>query len=400
MKHVFVNRYFHPDISATSQMLSDLAFHLAAEDEVHVVTSRQRYEDARVPLPSRETIHAVHVHRVWTTRFGRSTLAGRALDYLTFYLSAAWRLAALASKGDTVVALTDPPVISIPAMVVAKWRRARLINWLHDIFPETAAALGMRTLRGVLGRPLRWLRDCSLRTASANVALGDGMASIVRSRGVPAHRVHVVHNWADGDAIRPVIATDNPLRSAWKLQDRFVVGYSGNMGRAHDLDVVMRAANRLRERDDLAFLFVGEGHRKAALERSAQASGLRNVIFRPYQPRELLPQSLTAADCHIVSLLPQLEGLIVPSKLYGVLAAGRPVIFIGSSQGEIARLLRQYDFGACVEDGDDDELAKVIARWSSHREEAIRLGENGRKLLERRFDRRVGLAAWSAILRA
>src|SRR5579863_5484587 len=135
---IFVNRFFFPDHSATSQMLSDLAFHLAGTGrEVHVVTSTQIYDDPKASLPSREIINDVNVHRVSSTQFGRAALLGRSIDYLSFYRSV-WRcLMEIARPGDTIVAKTDPPLVSVVAMAVARRKGARLINWLQDIFPET-----------------------------------------------------------------------------------------------------------------------------------------------------------------------------------------------------------------------------------------------------------------------
>src|SRR5512140_1118252 len=163
MRIIFLNRYFYPDHSATSQMLSDLAFFLAgAGHEVCVVTSRQRYDDAGAVLPARERIDGVEVHRVRTTRFGRDNLVGRAADYATFYLAAGWRLWRIARVGDVVVAKTDPPLISVVASVVARWRRAPLVNWVQDVFPEVAEALGVRALKGPQAALLRWLRNRAL----------------------------------------------------------------------------------------------------------------------------------------------------------------------------------------------------------------------------------------------
>src|SRR5882762_1434401 len=158
-KIVFVNRFFFPDQSATSQILTDLAFYLAGSGhDVHVVTSRQRYEEPRASLPSAEVVKGVKIHRIWTSRFGRDKLLGRTADYLSFYLSAGWRLLHLAARDDTLVAKTDPPLISIVAAVVARLRGARLVNWVQDVFPETAMALGVTGMRGWLGSVLQRMR--------------------------------------------------------------------------------------------------------------------------------------------------------------------------------------------------------------------------------------------------
>ena len=142
---IFLNRFFYPDHAATSQLLSDLAFALAdGGREVHVITSRQRYDEPESLLPARERIRGVEVHRVWTSRFGRNWLPGRTMDYLTFYTSAAWTLFRLAHSDHVIVAKTDPPLISAVAAMVARLRGARLVNWLQDLFPEVAVASGLR----------------------------------------------------------------------------------------------------------------------------------------------------------------------------------------------------------------------------------------------------------------
>lgn len=397
MRVVLVNRFFHPDISATSQLLSDLAFDLARDHQVDVITGRQSY-GREAQFAANETISGVRIHRVWTTRFGRASLPGRAMDYLTFYVSAFIRLLLLVRPGDIVVALTDPPVVSIPASAAARLKGGRLVNWLQDMFPETATALDVRGVSGVVGAIVTALRNRSLLRAATNVALSEGMAQRILGIGVPVARVRVIHNWADGERIRPLEPSLNSLRAHWNLQDRFVVGYSGNLGRAHELDVILRAATRLRASREVLFLFIGEGHQKARLMAAARDNALENVMFQPYQPREMLPQSLTAPDCHLVSLKGSLEGMVFPSKLYSSLAAGRPVLFLGSRDSEICRMMRASPFGICVEEHDDDALARAILALQCDPAATRRMGKEGRRLFEARFDKRRALAAWREVL--
>lgn len=399
MKIVFVNRYFYPDISATSQLLSDLAFDLTDQFEVVVVASRQSYDDPRQRLTARETVQGARIYRVWTSHFGRATLPGRFIDYVAFYLSAGFQLLAIVRRGDVVVALTDPPIISIPAWLVCVIKRARLINWLQDLFPETAGALGFGVARGSIGAVLRWFRDKTLISASVNVVLGERMAAIIKARGVPSERIKLIHNWSPGNEIRPLSSDLNPLRSEWGLGTRFIVGYSGNMGRAHELEVIIAAARRLKDRPDILFLFIGAGNQKTALEEMATRHGLDNVMFKPYQPRHELRHSLTLPDCHVVSLKPELEGLLFPSKLYSSLASGRPILFIGARDGEIPRLMNsEYPFGVCVEALDDAALARAVERLRGDPGERSRMGEAGRRLFEREFDTPLALASWRGLL--
>ena len=178
MKIVFVNRFFHPDLAPTGRYASDAAFELAAAGrEVHAVTSRLAYDGRGPGYPALENARGVHVRRVWTTRFGRGSLPGRTLDYLSFYFSAFFVLARMLRRGDIVVAKTDPPLISVVAALAARLKGAKLVNWLQYIFPEAASRSGMQLLAGPLGRLARSLRDWSVRRAAMNVVAGERMAA-------------------------------------------------------------------------------------------------------------------------------------------------------------------------------------------------------------------------------
>jgi glycosyltransferase involved in cell wall biosynthesis len=362
-----VNRYFHPDHSATSQIASDLAFHLAARGwEVAAITSRQKYDDARARLRS-GMANGVRVERVWSTRFGRAGLFGRALDYLSFYASAF--VALLRHRDAVVIAMTDPPLMSVLAAIASR----RVVNWVQDLFPEVAESLGIRAPR-VLGR----LRDWSLRRARRNVVLGDLMAARVPN-------AVVIHNFADADL------APQPRMSDVAFGDAFVVGYSGNLGRAHDFDTILGA---MRQLPDVQFLFTGGGAQLDAVKRAAGA----NATFRPYAPREELSAALSAADAHLVSLKPSLEGLIVPSKFYGVLAVGRPVIFVGARDGELARIIEAHRCGIVVAMGDVDGLTNAIRTLANDRAEAAAMGHRGRELYLQHFAPHHAFAAWERVL--
>ncbi len=400
MKIVFVNRFFYPDHSATSQILTDLTFHLAKTGIiVRVITGRQVYDDPDSTLPSNDSIQGVRVIRVWTTRFGRQNLLGRTFDYLTFYLGATWNLFALVKPGDVVVAKTDPPLISVAAAMVAKIRGAKLINWIQDLFPEIAEALGVRGI-GKLEGLLRSVRNWSLRTAYKNVTIGDGMATKLTEEGIQSDAIQVIHNWADGCAIHPVDRDKNDLRREWNLQDAFVVGYSGNIGRAHEFDTILGAAEKLKSVANIVFLFIGGGAQRDWIEEEARRRGLENIMFKPYQPREQLTLSLSVPDVHLISLHPSLEGLIVPSKFYGVVAAGRPTIFIGSKSGEIPHILRKARCGFSIEKGQAEEASRIIRELADHKETCLRLGRRARALFDQRFDMRHAMQAWEAVIAA
>jgi colanic acid biosynthesis glycosyl transferase WcaI len=396
MRIIFVNRYFFPDHSATSQILSDLAFQLAGEGlDVHVITSRQTYDDADSELPSYEAINGVKVHRVASTRFGRAALPGRALDYLSFYRSARHHLRALARSGDTVVVKTDPPLLSVVLAPTIRQGGAQLVNWLQDIYPETAAVLGVPLIRGPIATSLAGLRNSTLREARATVVAGELMARRVQALGVKRERIHVITNWCDDETIKPVAQLNNPLRANWQLAGKFVLGYSGNLGRAHDFRTVLKAAERLRDNRKIVFLMIGGGKHYDDLRRNVKAHGLDGSFsFRPYQPRDDLQFSLSVPDVHWLSLQPQLEGLIVPSKFYGIAAAGKPIVMIGAEEGEIARLIRQHGCGINITPGDTETLANTLQYWSTQPDIVAEMGARARQMLEAQFSRRRALDQW------
>jgi colanic acid biosynthesis glycosyl transferase WcaI len=396
---VFVNRYYYPDESATAQLLTDLATGLSASGiEVHIVCSRQLYQAPQARLAARGVVHGVIVHRVWTTRFGRRRLLGRALDYASFYLTCAITLIGLLRRADIVVAKTDPPLISIVAAMAARLKGAVLINWLQDVFPEIASQLGAMPLPAVLERGLRRLRDASLLAAKTNVVLGSRMLEYIGTRGVPTSKCTIIENCADPDVLRAKSSRDSALRSRLGLADKFVVGYSGNLGRAHEYDAILGAAEALRSDLRFAFLFIGGGANMDSLKSNAELRGLSNFHFLPYQPRGQLEDSLAAADLHLATLIPSLEGLIVPSKFYGILAAGRPVLFIGDPDGELSRVIRTAHCGMVIAPGDSTALVEAIKDLESDSDRRAAMGTAARALLCSRFSSKRALASWTKLL--
>lgn len=406
MRLIFVNRFFYPDHSATSQMLADLAFGLAKKGiDVTVVTSRLRYDAPTAQLSPRETIGGVQIKRIRTSRFGRAGLLFRAIDYLTFHLAVAFELLRTVRPGDIVIAMTDPPAVSVVTAMITRLRRASLVNWLQDIFPEVAEALHVGVdATSVIATPLRILRNASLRGAEKNVVIGEIMAERLQRLGVAQERIIVIPNWADCEGIRPLAPEQNGLRADWKLEGQFVVAYSGNLGHAHDVETLLGAvaatARHPATAQEIHWVFIGGGagyqRLQSEIKRLRSCGG--RVSFHHYQPREALAESLSVADVHIVSLKPELEGLIVPSKFYGIAAAGRPTIFVGCRQGEIARLITRYDCGASVAIGDVLALVEIINGMASDAELCRAMGARARTMCEDNFSKTRAIAAWHELV--
>jgi glycosyltransferase involved in cell wall biosynthesis len=394
-----VNRFFWPDHGATSQLALDLARDLVARGHgVTAVASRQRYDDPAAALPARESIAGVRVHRVATTRRGRHRLLGRVLDYATFYLAATLALWRLVRAGDVVLAKTDPPLLSVVAGWVARRRGARLVTWQQDLFPEVAAALGMRWAAGPVGRALVGLRNHSLRRASCNVVLDGAMAERLRAEGV-RDNLCVIANWSDAD-LRPIPHAANPLRREWGLEGACVVGYSGNLGRAHLAGEVADLVAATAALDELRWLFVGAGAGLARVRERVGDEADGPVRFRPYQPRERLSESLSAPDAHLVSLDPACEGLIVPSKFYGVLAVGRPVVFLGDAEGVIAREIRRLGLGVVLAADRPGTWRPALAALAADPGERAAMGARARARFDAAYRSERALDRWARVLDA
>jgi glycosyltransferase involved in cell wall biosynthesis len=305
----------------------------------------------------------------------------------------------LTEPGDTLVAMTDPPLCSIPALRLARKKEARLINWLQDIYPEVAVELGVPLFKGPIGFAVSYWRDRSLKSAAVNVVVGQGMADRLVKRGIARDHIKVIHNWTDDVEITPISHEKNGLRKLWGLEDKFVLGYSGNLGRAHEFDTVLAAGERLRYDPRFVFLFIGSGHNLDKLANLVNSRGLAaNFRFIPYQERAVLKYSLGVPDVHWLSLKPELEGLIVPSKFYGIAAAGRPTIAITAANGEIANLVRNHHCGRVIEPGESEKLAVTILELSRDPEELATMGRNARAMLDAQFTRRAALRRWCDVL--
>jgi glycosyltransferase involved in cell wall biosynthesis len=396
---IILNQFFYPDHSATSQLMTDLAESLVAGGaEVTALAGRGLYNGGS-GLRKREEYRGVRVERAWSTGFGKSSAVGRLADYLTFYLGAALKLFSL-PRHNVVMALTTPPLIGLLALVACRARRMRFVALVQDVYPDVGVALGTFRRGGLLTGALDRLNRLILKGADRVIVLGGCMREVVASKGVAAERIDVIHNWADGEEIKPLAAgEENPFVAEQSLAGRFVVLFSGNFGRVNDFETPLEAARLLKRRDDIRFLFVGDGAKACDIEEFVRANDLPNVLVLPYQPRERLRHSLAAGAAHLVTLAPGLAGLSVPSKTYGILAAGRPLLFVGDARSDVARLVSENGCGAVVETGDAEGLARAISTWATDPVLVREMGRASRRLFERRFDRKHAVAAYTDSLK-
>lgn len=396
---IFVNRYFCPDHSATSQLLSDLCFALSSSGiDIAVVTSRYRYEASdSAPLSIAEVIGKIHVYRCRGTDFGRAQLIGRAIDYISFYFAAWLKLFLILQRGDIVVFMTDPPLLGAVLLPVAKLRGAKVVNWFQDLFPEVAESLSVKGVTGPVSTMLRSIRNASCKSAALNVAVGERMLQHLLNNGVEGAHCKVISNWVPVE-IKPFARETNALRVEWGLDKYLVVGYSGNLGRAHDWQTIFRCMSALSSSEKIRFLMIGGGVGMERLREKVETEGLSNVVFKPYQPLERLGESLSVSDVHLASQHLSVSDYLVPSKVYGVMAVARPLLFIGSDESEISDLLQRYNFGWVVRPGDFERLSEKISYLLENPKKIAIMGERGRQIYDEKYSASKAHAAWQHLL--
>ncbi len=397
---VFLNRFYWPDISATGQMLTDLAEDLAAEGwDVTVLTGRRGYASDGRLLPAQEVRRGVRIVRVNTHTLGSNRLRGKLASHLTYMWGALIQLFRL-PKPEVVVAMTDPPLLLLPVLLAGRLRRFRTVYWPQDVYPELAARLRVVNGDGLLYRACEWLMHRLYRRCDAVITLGPQMQQQMIRAGAVAQRTSVVHNWVDTTSVRPVPPEQNTFLRENGLEGKFVVLYSGNAGLAHSFEAITEAMRRLRDDPDVVFLWIGGGRKVPEIRAEVEASGLKNVRFLDYLPREQLRYSLSAASVSLVSESLAVVGLLVPSKTYGILASGRPLLFVGSPESDVAAVVRDAECGLIVSPHDPDGVVSAILHLKNAPAEAAAMGERGREAAETRYDRRISTRRWGGIVSA
>jgi glycosyltransferase involved in cell wall biosynthesis len=388
MRYLFVNQYYSPDFAATAQLMADLCEHLAREgNEVHVLTGDGIYDGREIRLPSEEMINGVHVHRVSLSTHSRQRIRDRLQGYASFYMRAFIRAQRI-PRPDVIVTLTTPPMISLLGTWTRFFRRSKFVYWVMDIYPDIATRAGVLKKFGPISGIWSFLGRMSYWSANRVVVLGSDMKHSLVGKGVPEKNVEVIQTWACSDQVRPVAEVENDFRRAHLRKGRFTVMYSGNMGTCHVFDPVVKGIHQLEADHPFDFLFVGAGKKCEELKSGLQKYETSETVrFLPYQERENLSHSLSAPDVHLITLDPKFDGLLVPSKVYGVMAAARPIIFVGSAHNEVAQILRDARCGIRVGANDPEGFVESIRELAANPEKTRQMGLNGRAYFEKWFDR-------------
>lgn len=400
LRILLVNQYYDPDTAATAQRLTQLGEDLARYHDVTVLAGHPSYSPSR-PTPrrwwGRVPAHTVSVIRVPSTAFGRYRLPLRLVNYVT-YLAAAAVYGLGAGPVDVVLVATDPPLVGVVGWWLAWVHRVPFVYQIADLHPDAAVSMGMLRSPWIV-RLARGLNGLLFRRARRLVVLSESMKRRVIEQGAPADRVEVIANWEDTEQVRPE-PKDNPWSRGHGLADRYVVMYAGNLGMSQDLELCIQLAAALRDLPDAVVVLIGDGAAKTRLERLAADLGLENVRFFPFEPADRMRYSLAAADLFVLPLSAGLDGLIVPSKLFTIMAAGRPFVAAIDAGSEVARVVDCFGCGARIEPGDLAGLERAARWFHAHREAGHAMGARGREVAESRYSREAAATRYRRVLEA
>lgn len=373
MKVLFINQFFAPDEAATAQLLGDVVAQVACD--AGVVCGASRYAGGTAAA-----FDGVVVRRVSAPAFGHGRLR-KLWSYGGFYSGAL--LAALRTPApEVVVTMTTPPLLGLIGLALQRMRGARHFIWEMDVYPDIANELGVFKEGGLIDRIVGWLADWPRRKADGVVVLGPCMAARIQGRGVDAARIHICHNWADGEAIRP-----EPFVEDGRLK----VLYSGNFGLAHDFDTVVGALRILGKDAQFEFLFSGGGPQLGRLKTICEENGYTSCRFQGFRPREALGGLLARCDVGLVIQKNGTEGAVVPSKSYGLMAAGRPIAYVGPDKATPAWLIEEHGAGWRLANGDVDGLVTRLRELRESPQSYKEAGRRARLAFEGNYDLKMGV---------
>ncbi len=370
---LILNEYYPPDTSATAKMAALVAEALAQKHRVTVVAGRPSYdpdETYSYSLLRKDVRNGVTVERVGSTAFARHKMKRRVSNYLTYLALAIPR--ALAIRADLILAMTDPPVAGIAGAFMARLKRRPFVYNIRDMYPDMALGGG---IVGDSGWVRLWekMHRRALRRAARVIVLGDDMRERILRKGVEPQRVVVIR---DGTMIPEALAEQShPIAQEIRCGFPFVAIHAGNLGFYGAWDTLLQAA-KLLERENIGLVFVGEGANRERLQQAAQGSA--NVRFLPFRPAEEIPLVMAAGDVHIISVRRGLEGVVVPSKLYSVLAAGRPVLAVAPEESDAVRIVREARCGLAADPDDPVAVATAITALRDNPRELTDMGQRAR----------------------
>jgi glycosyltransferase involved in cell wall biosynthesis len=404
-KILVIEQHFYPEVAATGQLLLDLCEDLVkAGYQVKVITGNPtELFQKKIKIPRRENYQGIEIVRLKNTALSKYNMAGRVINYLTFHLSIFFHII-FSKRPDLVLVLSNPPFISFHGLILKILKKCKVIYNVQDLFPDLAVELGKLRNKPFIF-VLKTLSKYIIRKMDKVIVVGEYMERKIKEEVLndvrrEADHVVTIHNWADGEKLKVIGEEDNYLKKEWGLKGKFVILYSGNIGYLHEFDTIISVAEDIQNKGykDVVFVFIGEGIKKEYIKKKAEGRSLNNFLFFPYQPRNRLTYSLGIADVSLVTLEKGFEGMVVPSKIYGILASGRPVIAVVGGESEIVSIIREGNCGKIVRIRNYQALEDGILKYYNDREKRREDGLNGRKYFEKNFDRKIATKKYIKVI--
>jgi len=402
-KLLVLSQLFYPELVSTGQVLTELCEMLVSFGaHVEVLTGPPTIVSRTTKVPKYLEYKGIKIVRVFSTRFPKLSFLGKLLNQITFTFSVFIRLLFNFSKHPILV-VSNPPFLPIICGLLKVVHKRSYIVLIHDVYPDIAIKLGFLKSDGVI--PALWniLNRFAFRKANYIVVLGRCMKEVIErklERGLDSKKIKTIHVWGDDTQIFGGLKKNNIFREKWSLKGKFVLSYSGNMGRFHDMETIMETAKVLKDKTDIVFLFVGEGQKKNWMEEFVKKWNLTNCKFFPYVDKKDLGYMLTCADVGLVSLVSGVEGLSVPSKLYGLLSGEIPVIAVMSENSEAAKVIKENNCGFVVKPGNVEGMVNSILHLYDNREICKIFGKNGRNAIDGKYNLRKAAEQYFSLIKA
>jgi colanic acid biosynthesis glycosyl transferase WcaI len=383
-----VSELFYPEQTSTGYFLTEIGKGLAEHFDVQVICGQPSYSERGIKAPKFELWRGIAIRRVLSTHFDKDRLLLRMVNAATFAFSCIFNALFRIGRNDTVLVVTNPPIVYPLIVLICRMRGARVLLLIHDVYPDILWATDILRRERLLFRFLDKLFIFPIVWAHYVIVLGRDMQDLIcRKSGRDKSEVVIIPNWGDGDEIIPISQEHNTFAVAHGLQDKITIQFSGNIGRTHDVDVILKAASLTAENLHIGYIFVGYGGGSSTIRRAISTKAFQNISFLPRQTREMLGPMLASATAVVIAFNDRMLGLSVPSRMYNVLAAGTPIIVMADPASELAMTVADGDCGWIIPMGDSAKLAE-LAMWlttEQGRGERARKAENARKLAIERF---------------
>ena len=395
-----ITQFYPPDYAATGQLIQELATQLRASNiEVSVFTGQPGYAFSQENAPAVETVKGVKVKRSRTSRLWSGRITGKAVNGVIFCLRTALHILRHRKQNDVLLITTAPPFLAVVGYLANLICGVSYVCLVYDLYPDVATEFGLIGENHPIAKFWNWVNGKVWRRAKSIIVLSDTMKNRITAKHPEVDsKIVIIHNWADASWIKPLAKKQNWFACEHGIDGKFTVLYSGNLGRCHDVDTIIDTIKLLKD-EPIQFVFIGAGAKQEICRQTVTQLGLDNCTFLPYQDRKNLPYSLTACDLSLVSIAPGMEGIVAPSKLYGVMAAGKAIAAICEPHSYLRELLADAGCGGCFNNEDSHSLANFIRHLASNPHLSVEMGLSGRQYLENNFTPQIIAQQYSQVLK-